>query len=554
MKANIIFQLLLLFMIVFLSNSCGKKNEDRLLLDSGNNASSNVNIDLIVYKETSPYKKIFEKKITNRSFKSNHGPSASLKDIPMIGMEYLGQKITVEAIMNRVIVSQKWLGKKFEIFLKSQVDDYLLTLFRPVQFIVISEDVPDHLNGFVHEGGVFLYPRYLYSDESEKNELKIDNSRKHNSNIFNFEYSSNAFDDSNILDGDFSGWEYNWIKQRFSLAAVLYHELAHISAKMPAASISKVDPDKKPYLDMYQDDFVVLDPVSATNRANSIARGYYSITALPPDISKLFSKDIVDIFENGLSPTLYGYCNQNEEIAELFERYMSLANFGLEEYVYFSDRPENGWGNSWLDVPISWGQKNRILRPDILERARFLVEKFLPENYRELEERLSKKVSEKNIEYGTIGAEKSFQEFFDKRSELFRCDDHWNQFGNRSADYSYHDLYEGNVSVIISLTLDKCSKKGDSTTIYLKRTDKSSHFYYKVSVDSNKQVSIQMEKETLLYCSERESAKIINKLKKTTPDISEEAIEGVDKNSLNTICPAQINAVKKTIEDYINNI
>lgn len=135
-----------------------------LLIGCGGGSSDNdesVDPNTFVYVENSPYKKVL---VGCLDVEQSTEPPCSLNKLPLIGM---GSSSPTHAdIMNRVIVSDEWMGDRLEALLNVWPEEMKL-LFRGITGIYISRDIrPSYFDSLT--GGIYIDPAILWLTNDEK--------------------------------------------------------------------------------------------------------------------------------------------------------------------------------------------------------------------------------------------------------------------------------------------------------------------------------------------------------------------------------------------------
>jgi hypothetical protein len=309
----------------------------------------------------------------------------SFSKMPLIGME--APSPLVGDIMDRVLVSDPWMAERFEQVLYEMPDD-ILKLMRSVAGIVIGGDIrPSYFSGTT--AMIYLDAESFWMTERERETISSE-----------ADYRS-EFDDEMafrdlwryVKDDD---WAYrerddvddNGNRQLEDVAlwsaALLFHELAHASDRIPYKTFSSLSMSDSPYdLDAQtpSDRLINRYPLTSPELAGVADVLFRGSTASSVQ-ARYSGADIGAFFEPDRATDLYAYSTSREDFAMLFEELMMAIHFGVQRDVGFASLPAGGEVDSCSDLLIGWGMRGRIGVSRVKTRATLVLKELLPErNY-----------------------------------------------------------------------------------------------------------------------------------------------------------------------------
>ena len=310
-----------------------------------------------------------------------------IAELPPLGLEY--QELDETApIMARVWSSSPWMRERFEQLLQELPAGYL-QLFRPVTAIAVAEDIrPSHY--WPATGGIYIDPSFLWFTQEEKRTINGAGDRRTlHTDDFPFQVRWRYVDRNNTDPFIYHSldWKENRTLKQVSMpfAVMMTHELAHANDYLPPHAYELLPYDDtfydavfygiNTYLPHLRISTTLQERFPLNNELVEIARSYYgngstAHTKTAVEVSNLFVADAASSF--------YGYTNQQEDLAMLFEEVMIKEFFALERDMAFTKllHREN---HSCNDYQVQWGVRNRFAHPNVRERAEFSVNQLFPE-------------------------------------------------------------------------------------------------------------------------------------------------------------------------------
>ena len=335
------------------------------------------------YNTNSPYANVLAECVYSNSININ--ASCRLNKLPLIAQDTTNPSI--EDIMNRVVVSHKWMGQRFREFLQNydEHDDFK-NLLRATTAIVISYDVRPSYYWAV-TGAIHLDPNNFWLTPQERDTINqapdyraaFGDSLKvvlpwryvKNNSYASFAYSEDVRVTRNAADGV------------HSLASLMYHELAHANDFFPKSSWSSLDANDR-----------ILDAVNKISQSIGIQSDLLA-TVLPLNGTEMYRlaqirfqgetatateqnyspNDVTAFFSPEHSPQFYNYSSKREDYAMLFDGFMMKARFNVDRDVAITNQPQN----AAEEFIVAWGQRGRIGDDNIKPRVEYVTRRILPE-------------------------------------------------------------------------------------------------------------------------------------------------------------------------------
>jgi len=332
------------------------------------------------YNSNSPY----ADDLVNCVYSNTLSSSCTLANLPLLAQENVS--LSVDNIMNRVVVSHQWMGDRFKAFLiNNDNNNDFKQLLRATTAIVISYDIRPSFY-WAATGAIYLDPENFWLTPQERDtineapdfranfgkDLKFDMPWRY---VKNNDYATSSFNRSQRVTRNSNDGFYR-------LASLLYHELAHANDFFPstewfthneqtrildAATSTNFESDQLSIaLPLQSQTMRDLAQVSFAGETASTTQKSY----LPTDIKNLFSSDSATDF--------YAYSSLREDYAMLFEELMMQNRFDVFRDVAITNQP-TGDNISRQDYIVTWGQRGRIGEASIKPRVAFSASRVLPE-------------------------------------------------------------------------------------------------------------------------------------------------------------------------------
>ncbi|MBO9490816.1 hypothetical protein J7384_10650 [Endozoicomonas sp. G2_1] len=310
--------------------------------------------------------------------------ACQLSRLPLIAQETLTP--SVDDIMNRVLVSHQWMGDRFREFLTNEdPNNDFKNLLRATTAVVISYDVRPSFY-WAATGAIYLDPNDFWLTPDERDTInEAPDFRANFSNDLQFSMPFRY-----VLNNDFASRFVSRTSRvsrvandrLYSLASLMYHELAHANDFFPSSRWSQLNRNDsvltaaqpnntqsnllESRLPLFNQEMRGLAQVSfAGETANATQRAYQ-----PADIVTFYTTDRANEY--------YSYSTIREDFAVLFEELMMQSRYQAMRDTTITNRPQ-GDNVSALDFIITWGQRGRVADPAVQPRVQFVADRVLPE-------------------------------------------------------------------------------------------------------------------------------------------------------------------------------
>ena len=332
------------------------------------------------YNSNSPY----AENLVDCVYNNNLSSSCTLAKLPLLAQE--STSLSVDNIMDRVVVSHQWMGDRFQDFLKNNDNSNdFKRLLRATTAIVISYDIRPSFY-WAATGAIYLDAENFWLTPQERdtineapdfradfgNDLKFVMPWRY---VKNNDYATDSFSQTERVNRTSNDGLYR-------LTSLLYHELAHANDFFPSTEWFAHDEqtrilDAATNTDFESDQLSVALPLQsqtmrdlaqvsfAGESPNSTQKSY-----LPIDIKSFFSPDKATDF--------YAYSSLREDYAMLFEELMMQNRFQVFRDIAITNQP-TGDNVSGQDYIVTWGQRGRIGEENIKARVAFSASRILPE-------------------------------------------------------------------------------------------------------------------------------------------------------------------------------
>ena len=309
----------------------------------------------------------------------------TLNTLPFIGQSNTSP--TVDDVLARTVVSDPWMGPRFEQILRAIPAD-MLKLFRGTTAVVIGSKIrPAFYTAAT--GAIYLDPQDLWLTPAERQSIDWEPDYRA---VFGDSMQFISYD--LYVAGNAPAWTpsyaYNDFESRslqdivLPMANLLAHELAHANDAMPPALLSAVAGNE-----------TVLD---ASLRFEAWSPSLQLLTTYPLSSSFLYqlgevlffgapvSESILQLSARSLglefaqdeANALYAYATPYEDTAMLVEEVLTSYYFGVDRIVSFLDLPP-GEPQDCTEYTVQWSSINRAAKPAVKERARLVLSGILDE-------------------------------------------------------------------------------------------------------------------------------------------------------------------------------
>jgi hypothetical protein len=339
------------------------------------------------YKATSPYAAVLQRCVYDATLRySGAGTNlCPMSTLPFLAAETGGALPTVEQVMDRVLVSNDWLGANFETFLRtSPASADFRRMLMSVTAVVLGTQVRPSfyyaLTGAIHLDGDNFWltpeerdtvneaPDYRSDFGAALNYSGLWRYVRNNQSIFRFwdPRSRVTRGVSDLLDE--AGW-------------LLYHELGHAldfmaPSQYPGLLVSgSLNPWQHigPRYNAFQlpsDALRTNFALGSTEMAGLAQVKFQGSTATSTQIG--YTPNVVaGFFSADRATDEYNYTNQYEDLAMTLEETLMSARLGIRRDAAITDKIQPMSTGS--NLIVRWGQRGRVGEPAIKPRARSLV-------------------------------------------------------------------------------------------------------------------------------------------------------------------------------------
>jgi hypothetical protein len=314
--------------------------------------------------------------------------SCTLLKLPFIGQE---TNIPSEKdILDRLIVSHRWMGDRFKQVLAKLPADIKL-LLRSVTAIVIDDDIRPSFYT-INTGAIYLDPASFWLTNNEKADINKDEDFRSSfgSDLAFLElwtYTKNyqrAYSEN-------KGTLYNTTERTLTditlpLSHLLYHELAHANDFAPFADMNGFDTTDNIYniLFAHWDNghaiakkLVRDTPLSSTTLA-SLANVRFKGEKATEEQRQLPADYVGALFSADGAVVHYSYNSIHEDVANLFTTAMMKYHYNIDIDQAFIYQTETEL-TQCADYIVGWGARNRIANPLVIHRTQYVVEAIFPQ-------------------------------------------------------------------------------------------------------------------------------------------------------------------------------
>ena len=313
---------------------------------------------LMAFKTDSP----FAQKLMICSYPDTEEKSCIVKELPLLGMN--SQKISVNDILNRTLVTHQFLGEKFkQVLLKMPPE--ALAFFGAVNGIVISSEVTTNAywarSGFIYlNAQLFCRSKdecqtFSKENDSQRVPVRFVNDYIHNQKSI---WTESISDDQILL---------------YKVAATLFHELSHANDYFEPSFVRSNDlAIEKSYDELTFERMTVRQMISQrmpaspkSERLEHLAGIIYKNEEIKEDDLSLSPQSIVDEFLAENTNDLYSHLNHEEDMARLVEEALMLTYFNIPRLIVFTDKSNS----------IVYAEKRRVANPSLRARVLYIIEK-----------------------------------------------------------------------------------------------------------------------------------------------------------------------------------
>ncbi|QPG06881.1 PKD domain-containing protein [Salinimonas marina] len=336
--------------------------------------------DLMQAYRDGPYSQALERCV----YTSELARSCRFSTLPLIG-QLQQDTPDIETILQRTLVSHRWMGVAFEQFLlTSAASADIRRLLRAATAVVIAYDIRPSFY-WSATGAIYLDANQLWQTPAQRDTLdRAPDYRTSFGDTLQYRSSWRYVANNELYYPQAGLPETKRLSRTQSqvnaaLTWLLFHELAHANDFFPPSSWARLSASDSPL--SYANNHA---PVSvrfsqdfelASDTLSELAQVSYGGATATTTQQALTVADIAGEFAADSAVSMYSYFTVQEDFATLFERFMMLhrlqveADIGLFDSDAFADET----------LTISWAQRNRINASHIQARAGYVVHQLLPE-------------------------------------------------------------------------------------------------------------------------------------------------------------------------------
>ena len=334
--------------------------------------------DVFAYKSDGRYRDSLKRCVTA----DEANEYCPLGFLPILGSET--ENVTVENIMDRVIVSHDWMGQRFEEVLNALPED-MLPLFRPITAIVIDDDIRPAFYT-TSTGAIYLDPAFFWLSIEEKQTVSQRQDFR------------SGFDDplafrqlGRYVIGNTDAYSFGSLSNDSTrelddilllVANLLLHELAHANDFFPPDTYGLLNPDFQVFEAALTNDENWISAKlnrqfpKVSDQMYSLAEVMYLGRTPSIDDLEITAEEVGQAFEPDGAADDYGYSSEFEDVAMLFEAVMMKYLFDADYDIAFTDVPETTTSCGFFNV--RWGVRNRIGDASVIDRAHLVASEVLP--------------------------------------------------------------------------------------------------------------------------------------------------------------------------------
>lgn len=339
-----------------------------------------------------PYANILKKCIYARSIAFYYSTICKMSTLPVLGQSAAAAIPSVEEVMQRVLVSNDWMGANFERFLREQdTNGQIRRMLASTTAVVIGGRIrPSFYTPWT--GAIHLDADDLWLTAEQRDTIsEMPDYRVELSKPFSFELSYTYYKPIQGKDSTYISIESRQTRLltdlRKGLFALMVHELTHAADDVPPSIVRTLDPDQ--YL--YQ---AVDSRINTKANATAILGATYPLSCrecfklgavlfegVEPTSAQtaLTASQIAQWFVADYANDFYAYSVTNpetefvsaEDSAMLVEEALMQLTYGFKRYAYIVSDVNGTYG-------FPWGQAGRIGNPAIRRRAALVLRNTAP--------------------------------------------------------------------------------------------------------------------------------------------------------------------------------
>jgi hypothetical protein len=297
---------------------------------------------------------------------------------------------TVEAVMDRVVVSHDWMGEVFERFLRTHdAHGDFRRLLGSVTAIVLGSHVRPSFY-WSATGAIYIDARTLWLGARQRDvvgeapDFRLAFQRELGfSAPWRYTIGNAAAQLDFPADSRAAARDVGYLL--YELGPLLYHELAHAGDFLPPAARATVDRSRLVYQAVPatrpSDRLAAAAPLSSAPMF-ALARVKF-FGAAPTEEQKAYTpSQVAEFFRADRATDEYAFAVADgatvpvEDLAMLFEEFMMSHRHGVRRDVGYAGRREDG--QTAADLAVAWGSRGRVGEPSIRPRVRQVLGEIAP--------------------------------------------------------------------------------------------------------------------------------------------------------------------------------
>lgn len=310
--------------------------------------------------------------------------SCTLSKLPLLGISK--DKITVDDILDRTLISHPFLGEAFKQMLM-RMNPETLQMFGSINAVVISDRINPSFY-YSTSGAIYLSGNYFWSNiEERKIVTKVVDYRNDFGTSLQFGTDFDFIKDKKSISSRLMNNSRTYNEMFFPVVRLLFHELAHANDYFPPSFYreSKTLDLTQTYREISNDRYYNYKLISdnqpsqlASDTLKELGKVLYRGNTASEAQNLLLATEVANAFEKDVAVAFYSYSTALEDLAMNTDVSLMLYYYDTSRFEVIYKYPESNFiVPEDYDYPIVWGQKNRILIPAIKERAVYAVKNIL---------------------------------------------------------------------------------------------------------------------------------------------------------------------------------
>jgi hypothetical protein len=314
----------------------------------------------------------------------------SLSRLPLLAAEAADGLPSVEAVMDRVLVSHDWMGEVLERFLRTQdTHGDFRRLLGSVTAVVLGSHIRPSFY-WQATGAIYIDAEYLWLTAGQRDVIgEAPDYRQAYDDELNFGGPWRYTVGNAEAQLDFPYGSRTLTRDVgylvYELGPLLYHELAHANDFFPYAMRTAVDPGRLVYqavpAALPSDRLAGRYPLASAEMFALAQVKFFGAT--PTEAQKSYTPvQVADFFRVDVATDEYNYsrpqgvANSREDLAMLFEEFMMSHRHGVRRDVAFTSKVLEG--QTGADLIVAWGSRGRVGEAAIRPRVSQVLAELAP--------------------------------------------------------------------------------------------------------------------------------------------------------------------------------